>query len=1139
MTAADGPEGWRALMGKGRLVALRQRITAPRRSYNQWVANETMEDYALRFTAVGARRFSAGRVADTAFGATAFLALEAIGGAITLRYGFANAMPAILAAGLIIALTAGPIALVAARAGVDIDLLTRGAGFGYLGSTVTSLIYASFTFIFFAIEASILSGMLGYCLGVPAWLGYILSACMVLPMVAFGITFISRFQWRTRGLWLALNFLPLVALLALAARGRVDLAPWVHYGARFDWLDFGAAVSVIVSLIVQIGEQVDYLRFLPPPGVGERAAWWRAVIIAGPGWVVPGIAKLMAGSLLAVLAVQAGAALGEAGQPVAMYRAAWGLVLPQGLAFLAIPLTVALVLVAQLKINVTNAYAGSIAWSNFFSRLTHRHPGRIVWVFFNVAIALLLMELGIYRAIEHILAFYAVLACSWVGAIFGDIAIAKPLGLAPRRIEFKRAHLFDLNPVGLGAMGLAVASGCAAMAGWLGPVAHAFSPILALVIAIGAAPAIAAATGGRFYLARKPRASWQGKGSLICSVCANAFEAADMAHCPVYAAPICSLCCTLEARCHDACKPQGRYGAQLSALVAPVLPDWVRRRLSPPVLRFAFVFAVAVLLLGGLLAALYQLASPADAAAAALLAHALWRAFFLLAIVAGVVAWLGVLGRDSRAAAEAETAQQTGLLLAEIAAHRRTDAQLARARAAAESANLAKSRFVVGISHELRSPLNAILGYAQLLEIDPAIPEKRRHAVRVIRRSGEHLSGLIEGLMDIAKIEAGRIEIERREVRLHEFLSQIADMFSHQAAARGIGFVFDCPPTLPETVMTDPTRLRQILINLLSNAIKFTSVGEVRLAVRVPGQVAEFTVSDTGPGIAADQLARIFEPFERIAPRAGAAPPGIGLGLTITKLLAQILGGDVTVRSVPGQGSSFSVRLMLSHRSRGVAIAPPRRAVSGYRGVRRRILVTDDNATHRALLEDALTPLGFEVLAAPDAETCVQLAGSARPDLFLLDLTMPDCDGITLAGRLREAGHAATPMVLISADASEVARLRPDPAPFDAVMVKPVDLRDLIDEIGRLLGLAWSDEVVPGGVTERAVAPLERLAPYAGELRRLAEIGFVRPLRERLDEIAAADPGLAPGLADLRGLLDAFRLPELIAALADLDRDAA
>ncbi len=1109
-------------------MALRQRITAPRRSYSQFVANETMEDYALRFTATGARKFSAARVADTAFGATAFLALEAIGGAITLRYGFANAMPAILLGGLLIALTAGPIAAVAARVGVDIDLLTRGAGFGYLGSTVTSLIYASFTFIFFAIEASILTGMFALCLGIPPWLGYIISALLVLPMVAFGITFISRFQSRTRLLWLALNFLPLIFLLLLALRGGVSLGPWVHDGAKFGWLGFGASLSVIVALIVQIGEQVDYLRFLPVPLPDERAAWWRAVMVAGPGWVLPGIIKLAAGSMLAALAVHAGLSAVQAGQPVIMYQTAWRLVLPQGLWFLAVPLTVALVLVAQLKINVTNAYAGSIAWSNFFSRLTHRHPGRIVWVGFNVAIALLLMELGIYRSIEHILSFYAVLACAWVGAIFGDLAIAKPLGLAPPVIEFKRAHLYDINPVGLGAMALAVAAGSLAMTGALGPVPHAFAPIFALAIAIAIAPLIAAATQGKFYLARKPRRAWTAGGVLRCIVCGNGFEPADMAHCPVYAAPICSLCCTLEARCHDACKPQARYGVQLFAVASALLPAGLRRHLSPALLRFLFAFTLSCALLGILLGALYWQASPADHGAQSLLAHALWRAFFLLAIVAGVVAWLGVLARESHAAAEQETSQQTQLLLAEIAAHKRTDAQLAQAKQVAEAANLAKSRFVVGISHELRSPLNAILGYAQLLEIDPTIPPHRRDALKVIRRSGEHLSVLIEGLLDIAKIEAGRIEIERREIRLPEFLAQIADMFRYQAAEKGIGFAFECPADLPDIVFTDPTRLRQILINLLSNAIKFTQSGEVRLTVKVPGQVAEFEIADTGPGIPPEHLARIFEPFERIMPREGAAPPGIGLGLTITKLLAQILGGEISVASVPGQGSRFTVRLMLSHRTRGGLIAEPiAPAITGYQGARRRLMVTDDNATHRALLEDVLIPLGFEVISAPDAESCLRLAGQISVDLFLLDLTMPDYDGVALAQALRAGGHAETPIILITADAGTAARLRAD-GPFDAVLTKPLDLRLLREAIGQRLDLQWTiDPAVAAPVLDSST-----LAPFAAELKRLAEIGFIRPLRERLDELAG-EPSLAPAAAHLRGLLDGFRLTELIAALDD------
>ena len=238
-------------------------------------------------------------------------------------------------------------------------------------------------------------------------------------------------------------------------------------------------------------------------------------------------------------------------------------------------------------------------------------------------------------------------------------------------------------------------------------------------------------------------------------------------------------------------------------------------------------------------------------------------------LIAGVFAWLQVLARESGAAAEEESRRQTRLLLEEIGAHRKTDAKLARARQVAEAANLAKTRFVVGVSHELRTPLNAVLGYAQLLEHDASIPEARREAIRIIRRSGEHLQGLIEGLMDISKIEAGRIEIERREIRFPEFLDQITGMFRVQAAAKGIHFRIQYPPNLPQTVFTDETRLRQILINLLSNALKFTEHGEVGLLVRLPGEVMEFEVTDTGPGIPPEHLERIFEPFER----AAAAPP--------------------------------------------------------------------------------------------------------------------------------------------------------------------------------------------------------------------------------------------------------------------------
>lgn len=209
-------------------MSARQSIFRVRRNYNQWVANQTLEDYALRFTAKSARRWSAGRVTNTALGAISFLALEAIGGAITIHYGFNNAVAAICAVALIIFLTAIPISYYAARYGVDIDLLTRGAGFGYIGSTITSLIYASFTFIFFAIEAAIMAMALELLFGIPLVIGYLVCAVVIIPLVTHGITAISKFQLWTQPAWIFLQVLPFVFILyqdpsSMTSRAMVTL----------------------------------------------------------------------------------------------------------------------------------------------------------------------------------------------------------------------------------------------------------------------------------------------------------------------------------------------------------------------------------------------------------------------------------------------------------------------------------------------------------------------------------------------------------------------------------------------------------------------------------------------------------------------------------------------------------------------------------------------------------------------------------------------------------------------------------------------------------------------------------------------------------------------------------------------------
>jgi signal transduction histidine kinase/purine-cytosine permease-like protein/ActR/RegA family two-component response regulator len=1119
-------------------VAGRQRIDRVRRQYNQWVANQTLEDYALRFTAKSARRWSAARVANTALGAISFLALEAIGGTITLNYGVTNATAAILVASVIIFCCGLPIAYHAAKCGIDIDLLTRGAGFGYIGSTVTSLIYASFTFIFFAIEAVILASALEMCFGIPRPIGYLISAVVIIPLVTYGITLISRFQLWTQPLWVVLHILPFAAIAYASPHSFADWQQFPgEHGDPMGHLDlalFGTAAAVVFSLVAQIGEQVDFLRFLPRDRRTSKLSWWIALLSAGPGWIVLGALKLLAGSFLAFFALSHGVSADHAAEPAHMYLEAFRYVLARP--DLALALTGTFVIVSQIKINVTNAYAGSIAWSNFFSRLTHSHPGRVVWLVFNVVVALLLMEIGVYKALEQTLALYSNIAISWVGALVADLVINRPLGLRPQQMEFKRAHLYDINPVGVGAMTIATVVSISAFYGLFGPTGKALSTFVALGVALVAAPAIAYLTDGKYYLARKPKRSWQNIEQIQCCICEHHFEPEDTASCPAYAGPICSLCCSLDARCHDLCKPHARAQAQVSAALGGMLPQSVLAKINSQFGHYVGVFLTSAGLVALTLGMIYLETSAALPGFKGIISDVLWKVFFALSIIIGVVTWLFVLAQQSRRAAEAETRRQTQLLIQEIEAHKRTDAELQRAKEVAESANLAKSRYVVGLSHELRSPLNAISGYAQLLEQDTSLTPKPRDQVRVVRRSADHLSGLIDGILDISKIEAGRLYLSRDEVRLSEFLDQLVGMFRLQAAAKGVDFVFKRPAVLPLVVYADEKRLRQILINLLSNAIKFTQDGSVQFVVHYRSPVAEFEVIDTGPGIQPDDLERIFAPFERGALGVAQPQTGTGLGLTISRLLAGVMGGDIKVSSKVGAGSTFKVKILLSEVTNPTRHPPVKAPVAGYLGPRKTILITDDDPVHRDLLREVLTPLGFILLSAPDGPACLALAQHCQPDLFVLDISMPGMDGWTVAETLRSSGHHQARILMTSASALE-AHGRPLAQPFhDSYLMKPIDIPRLLEAIRQLLKLEWSYQ------TDTPVAP-PRWRPdtgsrpplkYVEELMGLGQIGYIRAIQLKLDEIGGAHPEHAEFVAQMRALIDRFDLDQYMATLKTL-----
>ena len=1085
-----------------------QHIFRVRRDYNQWVVNQTLEDYALRFTAKSARRWSAWQVCMTALGATAFMALEAIGGAITLNYGFINAVAAIFAVGAVFFITGYPISYYAAKHGVDIDLLTRGAGFGYLGSTVTSLIYASFTFIFFAIEAAILAMALQALFGIPLALGYVICAVAVVPVVTHGITAISRFQLGTQSLWLALQIL---ALAAVAWFEFERLPDWSSYagsaapdtGGQFNVALFGAASAMMFALIAQIGEQVDYLRFLPPKEQIGRRQWHSALMMAGPGWILIGVVKMLAGSFLAWLAFSAGADVVMATDPTQMYQAAFNYITSSP-AF-SLLLAGLMVIISQMKINVTNAYAGSIAWSNFFSRVTHSHPGRVVWLVFNVAIALLLMELGIYQALENTLSLFAIIAVSWLGTICTDLLVNRALGLRPEGLEFKRAHLYDVNPVGIGSMLGAAVVGLACYFGLFGATAQALTHYLTLLTTLVLAPLLAWYTGGRYYIARQSQLIATEHQMHECCICENSYEHEDMSYCPAYLGPICSLCCSLDGRCLDTCKPHARMASQLKSWLARFLPESLAAQVDSRLGHYLAILGFISVINAALFTMVFYHVNPEDLTSRTLIASTLWTLYFVFTIISGVVAWLFLLTRESRVVAQEESNRQNQLLATEIEAHRETDRELQQAKETAESANQAKSRYLAGISHELRTPLQSILGYAQLLSRDKDLPDKRREAVNVVSRSGEYLADLIEGLLDISRIETGRLEIRREQVDLQALLEELANMFGPMAREKDIAFASHLSPHLPRYVMGDEKRLRQILINLLSNGIKFTDSGRVDFHVNYRNQVAEITVQDTGRGMAGDQLEKIYSPFERLPAGTLPAAPGTGLGLTIVKLLVEMMGGDISVNSTPGQGSCFTVMLMLTSVSQPTVPNLPAREITGYHGPTRQVMVVDDEPYHRQLIAELLSPLGFELRLAASAEHCLELLPDFEPDLFLVDVSMPGMNGLELVALLRQS-DVKVPIIMISADAQERHGDLDEGRLHDDFMVKPIKLRGLLKRMSRLMDLQWcyadSQDERPGQ-QDQPVPDTFKLPDTAAftRLRAYAEIGYLKGVREELDEM--------------------------------------
>jgi signal transduction histidine kinase/CheY-like chemotaxis protein/ligand-binding sensor domain-containing protein len=503
-----------------------------------------------------------------------------------------------------------------------------------------------------------------------------------------------------------------------------------------------------------------------------------------------------------------------------------------------------------------------------------------------------------------------------------------------------------------------------------------------------------------------------------------------------------------------------------------------------------------------------------------------------------VLSLAGVLGfvRFRLRAGERERRRLSDLVAARTA-------DLAAAKDQAESANRAKSAFLANMSHELRTPLNGILGFTQVLLRSPALDVEDRRRLEVVDRSGQHLLTLINEVLDLAKIEAGKVELRVAPLDLPDLIGEVAQMQSTRAEARGLALTVERDVTVPTSVLGDALKIRQILDNLLGNAVKFTPAGRIDLRVSATldpsGEHAlvAFIVSDTGPGIGAENLARIFEPFDQGRGTTPGAEAGTGLGLPIARRFARLMGGDLTARNATTGGAVFTFTLPLEiipcARPAAKCATP---APIGYAGPRRRVLAVDDVATNRDLIVALLAPLGFEVRMARDGAEALSAAAAFQPHLILLDLRLPDQSGLEVARQLR-ARPQPPRIIAHSASVLGFGREEALAAGCDDFLPKPFREADLLARLGRLLQLAWinPEALVPVASIGTAPPPSEAIAILLTCARR----GDITGVRRELGRWRKDAPEAAAVWAELDALAARFQMDRMRQRLTQLSGNPA
>ncbi|MBD2102482.1 hybrid sensor histidine kinase/response regulator [Leptolyngbya sp. FACHB-261] len=461
-----------------------------------------------------------------------------------------------------------------------------------------------------------------------------------------------------------------------------------------------------------------------------------------------------------------------------------------------------------------------------------------------------------------------------------------------------------------------------------------------------------------------------------------------------------------------------------------------------------------------------------------------------------------------------------------------------KAEEAADVASRAKSEFLANMSHELRTPLNGILGYSQILRKIENLTEQQENGLKIIHRCGEHLLTLINDILDLSKIEARRMELHVNDFDFPNFLKEIADICLIRAQQKGILLIHEITSPLPKLVQADEKRLRQILLNILSNAIKFTEVGEVTFKVSSHEGKIRFLIKDTGIGIAAEQLEAVFLPFQQVGDQ-GRKAEGTGLGLSISRQLAQLMGGDIQVKSTLDAGSTFWLDLALPEVSEARDSVNSKAQIIGYQGPKLKVLVVDDNWENRSVLVNFLQPLGFEVAEAENGQDGLNKAHQTIPDVILMDLVMPVMDGFEATRQLKlSPGLQGVIVIATSASVFGFNQQASQEAGCNGFISKPVREAELLTQLQACLQLEWiygevnskhtSDEEC---LKDEASASTLVLALPPEEINILLDLamrGDIRGIVDQAAKLEVQNPLWLPFTIQLRQLAKGFKERQIL-----------